>query len=686
MFRYPLSLVFLITMSLHAQDGQDSASIDSLTRDYLFNITSEDAEERILDSYSESSDATQISEELDYFKQNPVDINTASQNELEQIPGLSPILAKAISDYRKHAVFMSERDLLKIPHFTREVFVQIKDFITVNPLVRAKRYEVDYRQRAKRNIEESRNFQDEKYDGSIYQFYERINAGYQPFLKRPQAQIRAGAVFEKDPGEKRLNDHQVGFVELQDFPFIRKSVIGNYQLEFGQAVSMWSSSGMSKSSEAVGSVKKKARGISAYNYATENAGYYGAAAQFDLRGIEILKNIDVTGFYSYSKLDASFDSDGSVNSIIIDGLHRDSGEVSKKNYLLETVEGANVAYHFGASKIAVTFYGQQFDRRFITRDSVRSLYNFAGSNNNVISLHHDVYVGNINFFGETAKDKRDHFAWNSGIQGYWPKAEWVIFYRSYSKDFQSLHSYAFGEQNGKTQNEEGIYLGLKVRPKRGTTIQLYYDIFRYPWRSYDVPKPVTGDDFLAKAEQRVGSRIVAQIQFKNERKDRSVKTLDILGRDITVVEKEIVTRMRYQWDVDISREVRLRSRVEKAWYEIENISDSKETGILFYEDIRVILRKGLTVYGRLSFFDTHSFNTAIYEYENDVDGVFANTAFSGKGKRWYVLLKYAVKKNINVGVKYWELYRDDLEQIGSGGDAIHGNILRKVTMSMDLSF
>ena len=30
-------------------------------------------------------------------------------------------------------------------------------------------------------------------------------------------------------------------------------------------------------------------------------------------------------------------------------------------------------------------------------------------------------------------------------------------------------------------------------------------------------------------------------------------------------------------------------------------------------------------------------------------------------------------------------YRDDLEQIGSGGDAITGNVLRKVTMSIDVS-
>lgn len=685
MIRFYLCVFFFLSLNAYAQEKTDSASVDNAAQETPLE-DAEDLEEKILDSYTESSDATQISEDLDYYLHNPVDINTASQSELERVPGLPPFLAKAIVDYRKRNVFLSVRDLIKVPGLTREVFVQFKDFVTVRGQVSEKRYDVAYRHRAKRNIEQTQNFRNDKYEGNIYQIYQRINATYQSFFSDPQAQIRAGAVLEKDPGERKLNDHQVGFIEIRQFPYLRKAVVGNYQLEFGQALALWSPSGMSKSSETIQSVKKKGRGISAYNYATENAGFFGAAAQFDLNSVRALKNIDLTGFYSYKQLDASFNPNGTVNSILTDGLHRDSSELSKKNYLLETVEGVNMDYRFGSSRIGLTFYAQQFDRRFVANDSIRNRYHFTGAENTVISFHHDIFWGPVNFFGEAAKDKNNRWAYNSGVQGYGPKIEWVIFYRNYAKDFQSLHGYAFGEQNGKTQNEEGVYTGVKFKPRRGTTLQAYYDIFRYPWRSFDVPKPVTGDDFLIKLEQRIWRRTEAEVQFKNERKDRAVKILDIFGREITVVEKEIVQRLRCQWDVQIAGEVRLRSRVERSWYRMDGIPGSKESGILFYEDIRTVLRKNLTLYGRLSFFDTHSFNTAIYEYENDLEGVFTNTAFSGKGKRWYLMLKYAWNKNIRIGMKYWELYRDDLDRIGSGGDAIDGNILRKASMSLDLIF
>ena len=685
MLRTLIILIFVFTVTAYTQESPDSAQIQTASGDTLFDETTDDTEEKLLESYVESADATQLSEELDHYRQNPVDINYASQSELERLPGMPPLAVRQILDYRKNHVFFSIRDLLKVPGFTRETFVRIKEFITVNPDVRAKRYDVAYRQRSKRSIEESRDFRENKFAGNIYQFYQRLNASYYPLMNKPDAELRVGVVMEKDPGENKLNDHQVGFIELRNFPFIRKAVIGNYQLEFGQALSLWSTSGMSKSSETIGSVRKKGRGISAFNYATENAGFFGAALELDLRSMELLKNWNITAFYSYRQLDASYSQDGAVNSILVDGLHRTDSEIAGRNYLLETVEGANVDYRFGASTAGITFYAQQFDRRFIPRDSIRSLYGFNGHENTMVSLHHDVFVGDVNFFGEVARDQANSFAFNFGVQGSWPGTEWVVFYRNYAKDFQSLHGFTFGDQSGKTQNEEGIYTGLKLKPRRGTAIQAYYDIFRYPWRTYSVPKPVTGDDFLIRLEQQVWPRLDVQLQLKSERKDRSVGTTDMLGRDITVIEKEITRRMRYQWDVAISREVRLRSRIEQSWYRVENIQGSSEKGILFYEDVRAELRKNLTLYGRLSFFDTHSFYTALYEYENDVEGVFSNTSFSGKGKRWYVLVKYAWRKNVNLSAKYWELYRDDLEQIGSGGDAITGNVLRKVTMSIDVS-
>ncbi len=665
-------------VSLYSQEVPDTSAI-------FLEPTTNDAEERWLENFSESSDATQISEEMDYYRQNPVDLNTASQSELENIPGLPPLLSKAIVDYRKKNTFRSVRDLLKVPGLTREVFVGMKEFVTADPNSRSKRYDIAYRQRAKRNVETSRDFREGRFDGNIYQYYQRLNATYYPMRSRPLAEIRGGVVLEKDPGESKLYDHQVGFIEFNNFPFFKKAVIGNYQLEFGQALSMWGSSGMSKGSETVGSVKKKGRGIRAYNYATENAGFFGAAVQADLSRVEVLRNFDITGFYSYKYFDASYNEDGTVNAILTDGFHRTETEITRQDYLLETLGGVNVGYRFGSSNIGVTYYGQQFDRRFVTNDSIRSLYNFAGHTNSVLSIHHDLYLGNANFFGEAARDKHGNLAYNSGVQGYWPSIEWVVFYRHYAKDFQNRHAYAFGDQNGRSQNEEGVYTGIKLKPRRGTAVHAYYDIYRYPWRTYNVPKSVTGDDLLARWEERVWPGLEMQVQFKNERKDRAAPTQDELGRDITVVEKEITRRLRWQFDFAVSSEIRLRSRFEQSFYRIEHIAGSYEKGILFYEDIRARLRKDVTVYARMSFFDTPGFSSAIYEFENDVEGVFSNTPLSGKGRRWYVLLKYAWNKRVNIGAKYWELYRDDLEHIGSGGDAIRGNVLRKLTFSADIN-
>lgn len=264
MFRIQIILGFLFVFSSYAQELQDSVQIQSVSGDTLFDDTADDTEERLLESYLESSDATQLSEELDYYRQNPVDINSASQSELERIPGMPSLMAKQILEYRKANVFFSTRDLLKVPGFTREVFVGIKEFITVNPNVRAKRYDLTYRQRSKRNIEASRDFRENKFAGNIYQFYQRLNASYYPLIKKPDAEIRVGVVMEKDPGESKLNDHQVGFIELKNFPYIRKAVFGNYQLEFGQALSLWSTSGMSKSSETIESVRKKEK-VSAHS-------------------------------------------------------------------------------------------------------------------------------------------------------------------------------------------------------------------------------------------------------------------------------------------------------------------------------------------------------------------------------------------------------------------------------------
>jgi competence protein ComEA len=63
-----------------------------------------------------------------------VNINSATQAELENLPGIGPTLAKRIVDYRNQYGFFDTVDSLKdVPGIGEAVFEQIQDLITVSP-------------------------------------------------------------------------------------------------------------------------------------------------------------------------------------------------------------------------------------------------------------------------------------------------------------------------------------------------------------------------------------------------------------------------------------------------------------------------------------------------------------------------------------------------------------------------
>ncbi len=61
-----------------------------------------------------------------------ININTASQAELESLPGIGPTLARRIIEFReKHGPFNSIEDIKKVPGIGETTFSRIKDYITV---------------------------------------------------------------------------------------------------------------------------------------------------------------------------------------------------------------------------------------------------------------------------------------------------------------------------------------------------------------------------------------------------------------------------------------------------------------------------------------------------------------------------------------------------------------------------
>jgi hypothetical protein len=667
-FKYILLLTLLVPLSYILAQTDSSY------------IKAEEVLEDMLQEPAEEEDISDLYEIIEQLILNPINLNKAEISELQQIPQIGLETANLIVTHRKkYRNFFSVDELNAIRGLDKGLIKNIKPFLTIKkekeiiPINKEDENVFNYflaktnfilRSRVSNDLQTRRGFIENKFEGSKPRVYNR-------FLLKYDSHFQLGFLAEKDPGESVLSDFTSYHFAIQDLGILHRLIISDFLVEFGQGLAMWSPYSFSKGADAIYPAKKNDHLIKPYTSATESIFLRGAATAVKI------DNFIVSGFFSKNKFDANIDTvTGDIISRSDDGFHRTQNEIRKKDAAEETLWGVRIDYHQSTNlRTGLLYYKSKYSNNFLPS----STFDLAGSDFNYTSIYYDMLIENINIFGEFAYNGTSVASINSFQFFIGPNFTFVTSIRSYPRNYISLHGYAFGERSGATTNEFGIYTGIKWRTPLGL-INFYYDQFKFPFATFSNLQPSSGDEFLAYLVSKPFIRFETRFRYKYENKDINAFINN---------SKQLVKRLRQLVRLELiyvpTKNLRLRGRIEYNNYKVAEIN-AEENGYLFYQDVRFSPSRDLNLYARIIFFRTDSFNSAIYEYENDLTGVLTNRALFGEGIRWYLILRYRPMKFFTISLKYSETYKPGEESISSGTNEITGNIDNRIAFQIDLRF
>ena len=654
--------------------------------------------EKLFENLQDDNEDSEFLDLLDFLETNPIDINSATLEDFGQLPMLSPIIAKNIIDYRnKHGGFKSKNELLNVEGFNNDLYESLKPYlvakgaqkdVVITELGEVKKESINrktdlikgvdilIRSRFQQDLQTREGFLNGHYLGTKPKVYNQINFNYSAKTYK----LEGNATMEKDAGEESLTDFSSGFAALKDFKFVENFVVGDYLLNFGQGLGMWSSLNLGKSSVDVTDMKRSSPELKGYRSVTESQFFRGAASQMRLN------NLDLTVFFSNNYYDATIDTMlNDVSSLYFNGYHRTINEKNKAKNVTEKLVGGHLSYKNGSLNIGSTFWTSTFSKPFGT-DSTKQLYSFTGTAANMISVDYDYIYRNINIYGEVARSQSGAVAGITGAQLFFNKiGSIVLLYRNYPQDFSPVHSFGFGEKNGNTQNERGFYAGITLRPLKGVIVNSYFDQFKFPYRSYFEPVPLQGNEFLTSVEWKAGKGLSFYLKYKNQNKEMTRTITDLSGMSLKQVDNQILTNVRAQINYDISGRVGVMGRFEyvNSRYDVFG-GDSK--GLMFLSNFNATIIDGLNISARVMYFQTDDYDSRVYEYESDIRGVYANTMLYGKGSRWYVMLRYKPWDFLELAAKYSETYIDGAKTIGTGDDTIFNDINNRLNIGLEITF
>jgi hypothetical protein len=657
----------------------------------------DDEEEFGASNLEELSQDEETESENDYdlqllanLRKHPLNING---EEIQELPILDPLLVLNLSSYRNLlGDIIDIHELQAIPGFTSDIIKKIMPFVEVRKNVASAEtlrtritkgdHTVLLRPVITPEIAEGfKTSASSRFIGSRPAIFARYKYQYKNLLQ-------FGFVADKDAGEKLFADGSFpDFVSFHLFVrqlgIIRSLAVGDYTINFGQGLIHWQSQAFHKSA-AVISIKRQSETLRPYQSAGEYNFHRGVAATLQKR------NLQFTFFTSVRKLSANTavneEGDQVITSIQTSGLHRTASEMEDRSCAKMFAAGTIIKKIFHRGHVALNAVKVLYSIPILKDGKPYNLFALRGDDFFNYSLDYNYTYRNFHFFGEVAADKNFHPASVSGVMSsLGASLDLAVLYRRIPASYQTVYGNAFTE-NTLPVNESGFYTGISIKPKSGWRIDLYGDLFSFPWLKYRLNAPMDGLQYLVQVTYKAGKQTEIYSRYRYR-----MKPLNIEDDEETIPGLQLIRNWRSQISHQLNRTILLRSRVELASFD-HLLLKFPQSGYLFSVDF---IYKPYTFWlsgnVRIQAFEADSYETRIYAYENDLLYVSSTPSFYNNGVRYYVNLKGKVRVKLlnnsllTFSLKAASTVYTNISMIGTGVSKVSGNRISTLKLQFFLT-
>ncbi len=622
-------LFVLIQINGYSQSEKYSEAIISLAEELAGDEDDPEAVSSFIERFNE-------------LIENPVTINSSSESEISRLFFLSDFQVKAIIDYvHSSGKIVSVYELANIPGFDKETADMMIPFIVLENDSKLNAGSSKWRNTSLTNFSYRSGNDYSDSNGSPVKILEKY--------KFSATGISGGITAEKDPGERLfsgkppLPDFLSAHLEYSGNGFLRKFIIGDYSGRFGLGTNINSGTRTSLSLSSPGYMSSRNE-IKAYTSTDENRFFRGMAAEFSY------KNMELSVFYSKNVSDATLSASSdtlqnNIESLYSSGLHDTPSMILKKDNFSDISFGINFTYNLKNIRLGMIWSEDWLSVPVnSTENGAEDVFKFNGDRNTLYSTYYNAFFKRILLFGEISIDRNKRYTMIQGIS-LRPSDRLTINikYRNIKPGFMSLHGNNF-VSNLTASGENNISGSFNFEAAKKLFISGGCEFREYQWLKYRCSAPTEKIRKELRLKYLPSETLSLDLTYSY-----NYSMVDNTESEGIPLQKQLVTRsiknsIRYA----VNENLKLTTRAD---FKVSDPSGSR--GMVLLQDLNYNFRTiPFTIWVRYSIFRTDSWDSRIYVYENDLLYSFNIPALSGVGSRSYILVKYDLRRNAELRLKY----------------------------------